>query len=194
MTQDPTEERIVLNPQNLRALAHPLRVRLLGILREDGPSTATRLAERVGESSGATSYHLRQLALHGFVVEDTKRPASGRERWWRSAHRLTELRKADVRRAPIEAEGFLRAVMVENIERVDAFISALPTLPEEWDEGSSLSDLQLRLTPAESARLRSDLAAVVDRYRIDDPDVEAPAGAERVVIQIQLMPQLSRTR
>ena len=55
----------------IRALSHPLRVRLLDLLRFDGPSTATLLARRVGESSGATSYHLRQLARHGFIEEDS---------------------------------------------------------------------------------------------------------------------------
>lgn len=55
--------------RTLRALAHPLRNRLLGLLRLEGPSTATLLGARVGESSGWTSYHLRQLATYGFVEE-----------------------------------------------------------------------------------------------------------------------------
>ena len=46
----------------LRALTHPLRTRLLGALRVDGPATASELGRRFGESSGATSYHLRRLA------------------------------------------------------------------------------------------------------------------------------------
>ncbi len=56
-------------PQVLRPLAHRLRNRLLGLLRTHGPSAASRLAERVGESSGVTSYHLRQLEQYGFVSE-----------------------------------------------------------------------------------------------------------------------------
>lgn len=66
--------------------AHPLRVRLLGMLRFDGPSTATRLARRVGESSGSTSNHLRQLELVGLVAEDVAR---GGERWWRAVHDMS---------------------------------------------------------------------------------------------------------
>ena len=42
---------------------------LLSVLRQRGPATASMLAERLGESSGATSYHLRQLAAHGFVED-----------------------------------------------------------------------------------------------------------------------------
>jgi DNA-binding transcriptional ArsR family regulator len=69
-----TEDQVRLRAEMLRGIAHPLRVRLLDLLREDGPSTATRLAERTGQSSGATSYHLRQLAAYGFVVEEARGP------------------------------------------------------------------------------------------------------------------------
>jgi predicted transcriptional regulator len=73
-------DRVELNATNLRGLAHPIRVKLLGALRLDGPSTATRLASRLGLSSAATSYHLRQLAAYGFVVEDeTAERAHGKE-------------------------------------------------------------------------------------------------------------------
>ena len=67
---DPDRD-IALDAGSLRGLAHPVRLRMLGLLRTEGPATATRLAARLGLNSGATSYHLRQLATHGFVVEAT---------------------------------------------------------------------------------------------------------------------------
>src|SRR5215212_10817955 len=79
-------ETVVLDVKGLRALAHPVRVQLVGLLRRFGPSTATRLAERLGVNSGTASYHLRQLGAAGFVEEDTGR-GNARERWWRSVHR-----------------------------------------------------------------------------------------------------------
>ena len=63
------------------ASAHPLRVRILDELSAYGPLTATGLATRVNESSGVTSYHLRQLEKHGLVREVTGR-GTARERWW----------------------------------------------------------------------------------------------------------------
>jgi DNA-binding transcriptional ArsR family regulator len=65
----------------LRALAHPLRVEILDTLSTYGSFTASGLAERLGESSGATSYHLRQLEKHGFVRE-VEGKGTSRERWW----------------------------------------------------------------------------------------------------------------
>ena len=64
---DPNIHRV--DARTLRGLAHPLRLRLLNTLREFGPATASGLADRLGESSGATSYHLRQLATYGFVED-----------------------------------------------------------------------------------------------------------------------------
>ena len=79
---------ITPTPQMLRALSHPTRLRMLGMLRIDGPATATSLAARLGINTGQTSYHLRQLAQHGFVVDDAER-GNGRERWWKAAHQST---------------------------------------------------------------------------------------------------------
>ncbi|MFE9705006.1 helix-turn-helix domain-containing protein [Streptomyces sp. NPDC005930] len=74
-----------LDARSLRGLAHPLRMRLLDALRFGGPATASQLAEKLDESSGATSYHLRRLALYGFIEDDSER-GKGRERWWKAVH------------------------------------------------------------------------------------------------------------
>src|SRR5262245_30940248 len=63
------------------AIAHPVRFRIWEVLRE-GPSTASRLARRLGESRGSTSYHLRFLARAG-AIEELPDEGTARERWWR---------------------------------------------------------------------------------------------------------------
>ena len=85
----------VTDVRALRALAHPLRSRLLAQLRLHGPATASRLGRAVGESSGSTSYHLRQLAAYGFV-EEVEGQGTARERWWRARHRLTSWQAAEI--------------------------------------------------------------------------------------------------
>src|SRR4030095_2278376 len=82
----------VLDGDALKALAHPLRMRLLAGLRYHGRATATMLGERLGESSGSTSYHLRVLAEHGFIEEVPGHAGGrgrGRERWWRGGPEQT---------------------------------------------------------------------------------------------------------
>ncbi|MGZ4614304.1 MAG: helix-turn-helix domain-containing protein, partial [Actinomycetes bacterium] len=51
----------VSDPRALRALAHPLRLQLLRLVREHRPVTGARLAELTGESSASVSYHLSIL-------------------------------------------------------------------------------------------------------------------------------------
>jgi DNA-binding transcriptional ArsR family regulator len=74
--------RDVTKPEELKALAHPLRQRMLYHLAFVGSASSTSLARAFGESTGSTSYHLRQLARFGFIEEDPER-SRGRERWWR---------------------------------------------------------------------------------------------------------------
>lgn len=69
-------------PEALKAFAHPLRMAIYDYLTLHGSATATQVGRHLGESSGQTSYHLRQLARHGIVEDDPER-TGGRERWWR---------------------------------------------------------------------------------------------------------------
>ncbi|GAB2924624.1 helix-turn-helix domain-containing protein [Micromonospora polyrhachis] len=182
-----SREEVRPSATSLRGLAHPLRVRMLNLLREHGPATATLLAQRLSQSTGATSYHLRQLAQYGFVVEDPDRGA-GRERWWKAAHGGTLLDGTIGEQAAAEMETYLRAVASLYAERVDRWLGERPTLPEEWRQASTLSDWRLRLTAAEAAALHDEIFALVQRYRRDLPETAAPVGAEQVVLQAQLLP------
>ena len=180
-------ERVRPDAGSLRGLAHPLRLKMLTMLREDGPATATLLAERLRQSTGVTSYHLRQLAQHGFVVEDPERGA-GRERWWKAAHWGTLLAGEVVRQAPVEAEVYMRAVAALYADRMEHWLSEWPALGDEWEDGATLSDMRFRLTPAEAAALKRELSEVIERYRHDHPDEPGTPGTQRVVLQWQLMP------
>ena len=79
---EPLRSREVRDVEELRALAHPVRQRILRHLRQAGPATSTTLARDLGENSGIMSYHLRLLAEHDFVREVAGR-GQGRERWWK---------------------------------------------------------------------------------------------------------------
>ncbi len=155
----------VTDARALRALAHPLRTRLLGLLRLDGPATATALGERVGESSGSTSYHLRELARYGFVI-DAPELGTGRERWWQAAHRSTSWRNSDFSGPDAAVADELVVRLVELRGRaLSAWLEQKSTMTPEWSPVSSLNDLPLHLTPAEASELGDELAAVLVRWR-----------------------------
>src|SRR5689334_18046289 len=135
----------VLDARSLKALAHPIRVQLLGLLRQDGPSTATALGARLGESSGTTSYHLRQLAAVDLVVEDETR-GNARERWWRAAQDSTELRADDWVDDPDvkpALEAYMSAILTSYATRAQTFLNEADSWPKRWQRVSEMSDYSL---------------------------------------------------
>ncbi|MFF5444425.1 ArsR/SmtB family transcription factor [Streptomyces sp. NPDC012888] len=157
----------VLDARSLRGLAHPLRVRLLSELRRNGPATASKLAAKLGESSGATSYHLRQLAAHGFV-EDAPQHGKGRERWWRSCHDGTALDDSLINSPDPEVRGaagfFLHEVATIHTQELNTFLGTSHEWSEEWRRSSDVSDFTLRLTPEDTRELVEKLHALIDGY------------------------------
>ncbi|MFE6333503.1 ArsR/SmtB family transcription factor [Streptomyces sp. NPDC057798] len=189
---DGEEDAVVLDAKGLRALAHPVRVQLVGLLRKYGPSTATRLAERLGVNSGTASYHLRQLGAAGFVEEDTER-GNARERWWRSVHRTTWFNDPELaEREPQAALAYLQSVASIYNLRIQQTLNGLQTMPSAWRNTFDMSDWALRLTPEEAAALDRELRDVIARYRRDTPETaaSAPEGAERVTVITQMLPEL----
>jgi len=188
--QDPQVRN--LDARSLRGLAHPLRMQLLDALRFGGPATASQLAEKLGESSGATSYHLRQLAEAGLVVEDDSR-GNARDRWWKAAHQTTSFDLPELLdQEPELTLGFLHGVGQAYAENMFAFIDSMQTLDPEWKEASLLSDYHFHLRADQLAALRQELAAVLAKYAT--PDLTAPLanGEEQVTIQIQAFPRETR--
>ncbi|KAA5832060.1 helix-turn-helix transcriptional regulator [Saccharopolyspora hirsuta] len=173
-----------LDAKSLRGLAHPLRVQLLGLLRSDGPATATQLAARVGESSGTTSWHLRQLAEHGFVEEDAER-GNRRERWWRAVHEHTVVTTGDFgpdEQGPLAS--YLYEVASAHYRQSTAFLAERHQWSAEWTGAASLSDTLLSLRPDELGELTRRLHELLAEYRRPPED-----GDEQVVVQFQAFPR-----
>lgn len=140
----------ITDPQVLKVVAHPLRVRILGLLRSDGPATASQLGRLVGESSGSTSYHLRELAKYGFIEEDPS--PDGRERRWRARHRYTSWDAGEMSATPEgrEADRIMQLRQVESLSRA-VEENADADWPREWAEAVGMSDHLVHL-PAEGLK------------------------------------------
>ncbi|TDC15182.1 ArsR family transcriptional regulator [Streptomyces sp. 8K308] len=185
----PPAERVVLDGRGLRALAHPVRVRLVGLLRQHGPATATQLARRLSLNSGATSYHLRQLAAAGFVEEDTER-GNARDRWWRAVHQLTAVEPELVEAEPEAAQVFLQSVAAAHTLRLQQGLNELATMPRDWGPAFYLSDVTLRLTPEQARELGRELWAVLERYREENRQRADDEGRESVAVQFHVLPEV----
>lgn len=184
----------------LQALAHPLRLRMLGLLRVEGPSTATRLGRRCGQSSGLTSYHLRQLASAGLIVEAEPVDLAGhaphaRDRWWKAASQITvALPPPEGDEAGAAAnENYDRTVIELYAERVRAWVAVKHKWPRQWQAWSSLGDRVLFLTPIEATALQADLKDLLARYRQRSPSSTSQPNNSRAdeftfALQYQFFP------
>jgi DNA-binding transcriptional ArsR family regulator len=180
----------VTDVQALRALSHPLRNRLLGLLRLNGPATASQLGRVVGESSGSTSYHLRQLAAYGFV-EEAEGHGNARERWWRARHRMTSWRAADVleQEGGAEVQEEMTRLQLDAQARVlEAWHEQKDRLDPAWVPAASLSDFGLRLRPEQARRLADELHAVVSRWMGEHPSDVPAEGTELVCVLTDVVP------
>ncbi|MFP5253576.1 MAG: winged helix-turn-helix domain-containing protein [Actinomycetes bacterium] len=185
---DGTRRQVRLNSQQLRTLAHPLRARLLAALRGEGPATATELAQRLETNSGATSYHLRQLAEVGLVEED-RRGGRGGPRWWRSAHESTTWTESDFDSDPDDraAADWSLGHHVRVMNRwVEEWLAGRREWSKPWRDAAGMSDLEFHLTPDQLDALMGELHQVIERHRqASDPTA---AEAERCVIILQAFP------
>jgi DNA-binding transcriptional ArsR family regulator len=169
------------DPRALRAYAHPTRMTLAGLLRREGPLTATRAAELTGESVASCSYHLRILAKYGLVEEDDP-GAPGREKPWRATAFYTDWPGYSDDPAVAEAADALTLAVAENhFHRLTRALEARRDLPREWQEAERFTDTTLYLTPQELIALGERLDAMVAEYadRGADPSLR-PEGARRV--------------
>ncbi|MDE9365871.1 helix-turn-helix domain-containing protein [Luteipulveratus sp. YIM 133132] len=189
-----TVSSVVPDATALKALTHPVRLRMLGMLRLDGPATATQLADRLDLNSGATSYHLRQLAQHGFIEEDDAR-GSKRDRWWRARHQSTHFLKDDSTQEQREAGiAFAQAALTVQTANAQRAVQEYLELPPEWQETAGSSDQTLVLTAAQARALRDRLYDVVREVAEQTPALGGPRpeGTELYTVQVQAFPQPGR--
>lgn len=184
-----------LDADRLKAIAHPLRARILAALRTDGPATASVLAARFDTNSGQTSYHLRVLADAGLVQEEPER-GTARERWWRSAHRATRVEMRDFVGDPgaMERLRWLRSEAARVQDRAYArYLDESDQFGPDWESAAGMSDWLLHLTADELDDLQHEIEHVVQRF-VDlrpaaPPDAPGGAGVEPVHLHLRAFPQ-----
>ncbi len=183
---EPLQPREVRDVGELRALAHPMRQRILRRLRQAGPATSTTLAHDLGENSGIMSYHLRLLAEHDFVREVAGR-GQGRERWWEVSPQPVWIPREGLSiEAQAEVSGLQPGGLAEDLEGFGRFRAARGAMGE-WGRGTwAVQRARLTLTREEAGRLIADQQELISRYQREAAN--APAGARTVVFAFLVYP------
>ncbi|UGQ15068.1 helix-turn-helix domain-containing protein [Yinghuangia sp. ASG 101] len=158
----------------LKTLAHPRRGRIMRHLTGRGPATSAGLARALGLNTGATSYHLRELARHGFVEEISPDGAHGRERWWRAV-------RADLRFPPRSRQTPDMRAALDEMNRlsfaadIEAFVRYRHDTPADdpWADAAPYSRGTVHVTVDELAEFFEEFIALTNRYK-RDPDTLPP--------------------
>lgn len=181
----PFTTKEIRDSETLRAIAHPLRMRLLDSLRAHGPATASELGRSLGESSGSTSYHLRQLERYGFVVDDDEQ-ASKRERRWKAAHDVTSFRTSLLEDGGGVLMNVVKQQMADHLfGNVRGYLEA--ELGEPWREAFGASDYFLRLTAEDARQLGKDMDELINGYVDRNRPTDDP-GARPVNVHALVLP------
>jgi len=161
------------DPRALRAVAHPTRLKLVGLLRREGALTATQAGEHIGESPASCSFHLRQLAKYGLVEEAGG--GRGRERPWRATATFTTWPNVASDPELAAASQLLNRVVLDRyVERIDRWIEARPDDAPAWQAAASFGDVGLRATHEQLAELTREFEALLMRYaEQESPDADA---------------------
>ncbi|MEV4892533.1 helix-turn-helix domain-containing protein [Nonomuraea sp. NPDC055795] len=182
---DPPGPQEIADVEALKLLAHPMRQRIERQLRQ-GPANSTTLARALGESSGLTSYHLRQMAKHGFI-EEVPELSRGRERWWRHV-------PADRRIPPYSRQSPEMREAVEEMNRLD-FADELEQFTRfqlqrgqmgEWADALAWSRSTIKLTADELTEFLEEYVKLL--YRFKRPEEETPPGARVVLARLLAFP------
>lgn len=184
-----TDEGRTLDAGALKALAHPLRVRIYDLLSERGPQTASTLAALIGETSGATSYHLRALAAHDLIREVPGR-GKGRERWWERPKGRIIMPGPDDTTSPsnraaaqiVSAEFF----RLRHQSLMDYLNRSESSVPEEWRDVGLVMSSTLDLTPEQATEVRQQLSDVVDAAIARYQGQEGVPGTRRVAVRAEI--------
>ena len=163
---DPTKPERVHDPRVLRAIAHPVRNRILDELGATGPMRAADIAQALHVPANQASFHLRQLAKYGLVVEAPEEARDGRDRVWKLSHESgLNIDTTELAAAP----GGKAAVTVFRREWTNAAHEAVEraeTAERNPETLVMVSDSALRLTRDEALEFSEELTDLVNAWRV----------------------------
>ncbi|MEV4350324.1 helix-turn-helix domain-containing protein [Actinoplanes sp. NPDC049596] len=185
MPDDPGSSARLTDPRSLRAYAHPLRLRLIGLLRSEGPMTATQAAAALDDNVPNCSFHLRQLAKYGLA--ERVPGVDARERPWRATAPSTSWADdSDDRDMRAATDQLNRVLLRDYTQRAEAYLAVRGDEPAEWRAAAGFGDALVHVTAAELRELTGQMEALFERFadRMADPTARPPGS--RLIQLIQM--------
>src|ERR1700728_4328354 len=154
-----TEPQTLSDARRLRALAHPVRIALIGKLVLHGPLTAAEASELIDEPPSTCSFHFRQLAKYGVVEEAGG--GKGRAKPWRMTTIGLSVTARDDPASQLAEDALVRMVRERQFERYRTWLQTRAGYPPRWREAGEDSEYVFYLTVEELEQLSSELTAIL---------------------------------
>ena len=178
------------DPQQMRALAHPVRLAIMSRLQRFGPATATELSPQVGATPSVTSWHLRHLAGFG-LVRDAARGDDRRARRWEAAGRGYRFA---VPPGDEDSEGVAAArVLSQLVFAQNALVprewaaDVEPRLTGPWRQVAGVSNTRVVVSATEAEAINDAIEAMLAPFVVREPG-DRPHGARGVRVLRYLLP------
>jgi DNA-binding transcriptional ArsR family regulator len=183
----------ISDPARIRALAHPVRLKLLDHLGDVDAATATECAEAIGESPASCSFHLRILEKYGYIERAARR---GREKPWRVRANDFDLRPdPDVPGSLLAVQAVAELGLESEFLRVRDYFSRVEHEDDDWVQASTFTRSAFWATAEELAELSREVQNLTDRFagRSADPS-KRPPGARHARFLAVVNPDPEETR
>lgn len=178
-----------LDASALKALSHPLRLEIYDILSQYGAQTASSLAEHVGESSGVTSYHLRELAKHE-LIREVEGQGTARERWWERPRGAIAMGGAAARVTP--AGKLASRIVVEEFyrrrhEQLLDYLRESADYESDDDIRALLTTSTVSMTEEQFWAMAQEVEAVIGRH-VELHRGQTGSGVHRYAVRADIFP------
>ncbi|MFI6322594.1 helix-turn-helix domain-containing protein [Nonomuraea sp. NPDC050556] len=170
----------------LKAISHPLRMRLLLAIDEIGPVTVGMLATHLSQPVGVISYHLRQLAAHGLVAEVPELARDRRERWWRfvptESLSITPSEFVDDPVGRVASRELMLQWIDVTAEQMRRWVEGMHAWPPDWQDAATLGRKgPMRMTPEDMRQFDAELEALIERWRSRGEEADDSPERRQVV-------------
>jgi DNA-binding transcriptional ArsR family regulator len=157
---------LIDKPEQLKALGHPLRVRVLEMLGQDGEWQLTNreLAQRLGVDPGHLHFHVRMLLRAG-LIELADSEGRGREKPYRA---VAKVFRVSPELLAAGGASDLQAAMIDQVQRAHARYAAAGAFRG--------AQLELKLSMEKALEMMTDF---LSRARADEDD-----SADKVVLTL----------
>jgi predicted ArsR family transcriptional regulator len=188
---DDRELRPVHDPGVLRALAHPLRSRIVDEMAATGPVRAADIARELGIPANQASFHLRQLARYGLVEEADGEGRDRRDRVWRlvaqGGYRVSVRSLREVPGGDAAVDLWRRQAASWTHAAIDEAYALTP----DDTATVSITNQSLRLTKDEARELTEELTEVLSRWAARTRGRGAGRRTYSVVQVVQPYPEVA---